>query len=806
VRPRSGIDAARGAAVTLLLWGATIGCPRPAAAFWPIDRPIVAPVDSAAEAKTARRWQIFSAGPAARGARAAADSIAGRAAADSVAVGAAADSAPAAAAAADSLAAPPSAATLAAAAAALAGAAVADTTAAVTDSIGAAPASAVAGGAPASPTAGLNPVMAALANKAMMARGWAPEFVSRFLSTNDNLTGSVDLRSTLTDPSGVVLSNNIGYEESYNQLRNDQSETRRLTNALLIPLRGQGLTLNVTTANSRAEIGGRAVTAAASALRTNSDTRSGQASVKVSQRLDRSALLDPMDVVVRGLGVNAFYGYDVSGSRTDRTTTSRAGSSSNRRRGIGKSYGAGITFDRFAWMSVSARLGRLRRTNDDTIQQFVTADSLTRLDSESESEGDTTSVDVTMPAVGPVQSVTLGFRTSRGDETRPENATGSSGQTVSTGFQFETTSFYSRAFNATVKVQPVTRLNTTVTVGVARDSTSYRLKRQAFTDTRRHNWRLDNRLSFWKGTTLAVIYESSYADINRDVIIDTLGLVTNPQTHSDEQRRLRTEIAKAVTTTMNVQVYGEVKLDQGFYKHPTNQGLSDLDQFRTELGIVVTGAIKTGTTGGVTAYLRTYDQAFIDARQSARSKDETEYVVRPIYTWAVNERIVVKQNFGLESKVLDDIFNPRNSTLNRKHYVTTAVSYAPRPRLTLDAAHDYLLQDSGKYTTVTGREGRFFALEQRSKRDQITVSAHVKLITADKLVFTSTQTTNRIRTSRPNTRQTITEQGTLRLGFTSKLQVGELKLDSRVFRLQNFNAGLDRDVFYNADATLTWTF
>jgi hypothetical protein len=452
-----------------------------------------------------------------------------------------------------------------------------------------------------------------------------------------------------------------------------------------------------------------------------------------------------------------------------------------------------------------ARIGRLRRANDDETQQFITSDSLIRRDSDSESEGDTTSVDITIPAAGFVRSVTFGFRDARGEDTAPEQQTGASGQNTGTGFQFETTSFRSRVFNVAATLQPIARLNTNVTVGVSRDSTSYAIKRLQFSDSKRFNFKVDNKYQFASGATLGLIVEASRADINRDVFVDSLE--TNPLTHEDRQNRVFTEFTKPLTTTMNLRVYGEIKLDQGFYRHPVPvQGKSDLDQFRSEVGSTLSGALFGGATGGVTAYVRIYNQAFIDRRRSAGSRDETEYVIRPNYTWPITSRVSLRQNFGLESKVIEPIFNPQNSTLNRKHYSTTGLTYSPVQRLSIDGTYDYLLQDAGKYISIAGEEGRFFVREQRSKRDQVNLGVQYALIAGDKLVFSTQQTANRIRTSLGDAPARVTEQSTLRIGFTSKLQIGELKLDARLFRLKNYNADLDQPTVWNGDATLVWTF
>jgi hypothetical protein len=129
------------------------------------------------------------------------------------------------------------------------------------------------------------------------------------------------------------------------------------------------------------------------------------------------------------------------------------------------------------------------------------------------------------------------------------------------------------------------------------------------------------------------------------------------------------------------------------------------------------------------------------------------------------------------------------------------------PRLTVDTNYDYLLQDNGGYVRLPGSSEPVFAPTTRTKKDGIGVGMRYDIIRGGKLVFTSRQESTRERSTRFDGRPaTISERGNLALGFESKLQVKDLKLDCRAQRNQSFNIALNRAVYYNVDATLAYTF
>jgi hypothetical protein len=140
--------------------------------------------------------------------------------------------------------------------------------------------------------------------------------------------------------------------------------------------------------------------------------------------------------------------------------------------------------------------------------------------------------------------------------------------------------------------------------------------------------------------------------------------------------------------------------------------------------------------------------------------------------------------------------------------MNTQLEYQLTTMIHLSANYDYLLQDSGLYRSQPGRVERFFAPQARTKKDGIGMGVVISVLPDGKLNFVSRQESTRERRTNfgtPNT-QTITERGNLALGLDSRLKLGELSLDCHFRRNQSFNVTLNRDTFYNVDATLAYTF
>ena len=747
---------------------------KPSAAFWPFSSEFVsAPRDTAADARLDKRFKLFEAGPPPTSA--VPDTTAARA--DSTTQAAV-----------DSL-------------------SKASTTSSAGGTAGAGGNAGTSGG-----TAGAAAASAALAAQMMAQRGFAPAFDSSIRMSNDHQTLNSNLTSGFTDPSGVTLSNTLGYDDDITRTQNIEIQTYRIINSLSVPLKKRGMTATAATTNIRSNTTGQKAING-TPLSIHGETKSARAGLALSRRLTALPGGREFEPFLRGWSANAGYNRTADANAANRTTTNTAGSSQTNHRGQSDQWGVGVAFDRWSWMRASSRYGKLRRENQDRIVNVVRVDSANVNDQNSTSRGDTASVDVAITKAGPwVQAVTLNFRSSNGTDTHPDQARSATGSQTGSLYTFETVTTFSRSLNVSAPLTPWKRLNATVNVNASRDSTTFATRSLGFNDTKRAGWKIVSTLLLWKDTSLGVNYESNRTDANLDGIErtgpDAGSRTPNSTTRAEEGRRLYTEFNTAFTPTMHIRAFAEIQIDQSFYKHPVaGQGLADADQLRKRAGVDLLGNMSATVMAKVTAYVRTYDQAFIDPLRSGSTTNEIEYVIYPSYSWQLNPRVGIEQLFGLSSKVLDNVFDPSRSTLNRNHFMKTYMKSQVTERLHLALSYEYGLQDNGSYASLDGVGPQLFSAQARTKTDQIGVAMRYDLIRDGKLSFVSDQYSRRTHRFSFNGRSPeVTETGNLALGVDSKLQIGDLLLDSSVARNQNKGFTGNDEVFFNGNVKLTYTF
>ncbi len=670
-----------------------------------------------------------------------------------------------------------------------AGGSLADSTQAAANADGSAPA--------ATPFQGLNnPVTTVIGD-----RGFAPAFSATLNSNNDRMALTSSLSASLADRSGLILTASLGHNQELRLSQGSENESKNLLTSLTLPVRKVGLTFGVSASDGRrTSLGARSV----SSGRTSDSSENKLASTQVA--FSRQ--------IVPGLGLALSYDrrFTLDEQSIASTQTSSAGDRSTQT--TGNSYGAGIQYDPAAWMTLKGRYGRAVNSQLFTSPSFVTPENPSG-ETTQPSEGDTLSVRVDMPLGRLVPQLSADFQVRRTEFSYTDvSRTSSGGVRDVTDFAVETETRFSRVLRIDGKAEPWTFLSANFGAELARDSVSAALRTNVFEDAKRVRWTVGGTLRYPGNGQLRLTLDGTRADVNKDnPKIDpvTQEQTLSPQTRVDESHQLSGEILQSLTKTMKLRLYGNVELAQGFYAHPGPTGLGDRDDLRAQLGADLDGRISSKATARVEGYLRGFNQAFIDPRRSKDSRDETEYVVRTRFDYQITPSVALKQFYGLSSKVVDETFDPNGDTLNRNHFLQTTFNFQMTSRLTLDTRFDYRLQDNGFYVLRQPRSPeRIFAPAARTKTDEIALGIRYALIQGGKLNFVSTQVSTREhRTIFFNGRATgvnVIERGNVAMGLESNITMGDLRLDAKLARNQSFNVSLNRNVYYNVQSTLSYTF
>jgi len=646
----------------------------------------------------------------------------------------------------------------------------------------------------ASPFQGLNNAVPTVIGN----RGFAPAFSAMLNSNNDRMALTSSLSASLADRSGLILTASLGHNQELRLSQGSENESKNLLTSLTLPIHKVGLTFGVSASDGRrTSLGARSV----SSGRTSDSSENKLASTQVAFARQ----------IVPSLGLAISYDrrFTLDEQSIASTQTSSAGERSTQT--TGNSYGAGITYDPAAWMKLKGRYGRAVNDQLFTSPSFVTPENPSGEDSPPPSEGDTISVRVDMPLGRLVPQLSADFQVRRTEFSYTDVSRTSSGSIQdATQFAVETETRFSRLLRIDGRFEPWKFLSANFGAELARDSVSAALRTNVFEDAKRVRWTVGGTVRYPGNGQLRVTLDGTRADVDKN---DPKSITQplNPQTRVDESHQLSGEILQNLTNTMKVRLYGNVELAQGFYAHPGPTGFGDRDDLRAQLGGDLDGRISSKSTARVEAYVRGFNQAFIDPRRSKDSRDETEYVIRTRFDYQITPRVALKQFYGLSSKVVDETFDPNGDTLNRNHFLQTTFNFQMTSRLTLDTRFDYRLQDNGLYILRQPRSPeRIFAPTARTKTDEIALGIRYALIQGGKLNFVSTQVSTREhRTIFFNGRATgvnVIERGNVAMGLESNITMGDLRLDAKVARNQSFNVSLNRNVYYNVQSTLSYTF
>ncbi len=629
-------------------------------------------------------------------------------------------------------------------------------------------------------------------------RGFAPAFSASLNSNNDRMRLTSSLAAALADRSGLTLSASLGHDQELRLSQGSENETKNLLTSLTLPIRKVGLTFGVSASDARrTSLGGRSVTG-----RTSDSFENKMASTQAGF----------LRQIVPGVGLNLSYDRRFTVDEQSSASTQDASAGERSTQTTGNSYGAGIQYDPAAWMKLKGRYGRAVSSQLFTVSPPPEGNPSG--ETTQPSEGDTLSIRVDMPLGRLLPQLSADFQVRRTEFSYTDVSRTSSGSTGNAFlFVVETETRFSRALRIDGKAEPWKFLSTDFGIEVVRDSVSAAVRTNVFEDAKRARWSLGGTLRYPGNGQLRLRLDGTRADINKDdpKADQSTTQALNPQTRVDESRQLSGEILQPFTKTMKVRLYGNVELAQGFYAHAGPQGLGDRDDLRAQLGGDLDGQISSKASARVEVYVRGFNQAFIDPRRSKDSRNETEYVVRQRFDYRITPQVSLKQFYGLSSKVVDETFDPNGDTLNRNHFLQTTFNFKMTSRLTLDTRFDYRLQDNGFYVQLQPRSPeRIFAPTARTKTDEIALGIRYTLIQEGKLSFISNQVSTREhRTIFFNGRATgvnVINRGNVALGLESKITMGDLQLDAKLARNQSFNVSLNRNVYYNVQSTLSYTF
>ncbi len=222
----------------------------------------------------------------------------------------------------------------------------------------------------------------------------------------------------------------------------------------------------------------------------------------------------------------------------------------------------------------------------------------------------------------------------------------------------------------------------------------------------------------WK-TTTSVTFENNEA--LRDLGPQSIGSVT------DKRKKVGLSLMHQFTDRLSLGVLGSTQLMQSFYvKYAENP--RDRDQVDSSINATLTSQPFKKISATVGAVYTRSQFVNIDSTQSENNRQRTLYELRPAFTYYLNNRIMIIQNYALSFDYTDYDYKSSENFLDRSLTFSNEIQYHPTRAVGLKFRYDLLLHDNGSYLPDpdTGQDELSIKSEDRRDRTLIRVDYMLK--------------------------------------------------------------------------------
>jgi len=303
----------------------------------------------------------------------------------------------------------------------------------------------------------------------------------------------------------------------------------------------------------------------------------------------------------------------------------------------------------------------------------------------------------------------------------------------------------------------------------------------------------------WK-TKTGVTFENNEA--LRDLGPKSIGSVT------DKRKKVAINLDHQFTKTLSLSMQGSTQLQQSFYlKYADNP--RDRDQVDTNVNALLASSPFKKISAKVSVVYNNSQFINIDSTQSANNRTRTLWELRPAFTYFVNERLIIIQNYALTFDYSDYDFKSSENYLDRNLTFSNEFQYHPTKKVGLMFRYDLLNHDNGSYLPDEETGGDVLTIRSKDRRDRTDIRVDYAL-KKEITVFAEniyTVSEDRITGSSIATRTT---DGQIEVGTNVNYAWGTggrmLRITvSRVKRFSEFRSDLENN-YWNAQSTFAYPF
>jgi hypothetical protein len=296
------------------------------------------------------------------------------------------------------------------------------------------------------------------------------------------------------------------------------------------------------------------------------------------------------------------------------------------------------------------------------------------------------------------------------------------------------------------------------------------------------------------------------ADLSVNESLKDLG----PQSVSSfDQRQNRISISgrHLFASGLAINVSAGTQLTQSFYlryaENPRDQDLLD-QRLSATVSSKAFGKLQTSVS------MTTMQTEFvsIDQTLSSNNRTTTRYDFRPVFTYQLNPRITIRQNYGLVIEFTDHTFFPSKNYLDRNFTFVNDLGVNLTENVRGSFYYGYQFHDRGSYVPQEEGGERLLNIDREDRRDQIKLDLEYR-VNKNLTFFGKNDYSRKEDRTIGSDKVRIVEDGGIEIGVRGKYGWGQGRdltfACAKVNRFGEFNTDLQND-YWNMSAQFNYGF
>jgi hypothetical protein len=292
---------------------------------------------------------------------------------------------------------------------------------------------------------------------------------------------------------------------------------------------------------------------------------------------------------------------------------------------------------------------------------------------------------------------------------------------------------------------------------------------------------------------------------NRDVLHD-LG----PQSvgsFDEKYQQLNLNVSHSFTNTLSASFKTGATLLQNFYVD-FDVSPRDRDQLEQFVNARIQSTPFPKISAGVYVSVTKTEFVNIDGSLSQNNREETTYDFRPSISYKMNERVEIKQDYGLNIEFSDFVFKEDDNFLDRNITFSNTITARLSKALDVDLYYSLRLHDRGSYLSPTPASERLLNINQEDRRDEMKINVRYAINSRLTLIGKNDYS-QRVDEILGTGRQNKFTDGGIEIGLEGNYKIGggnTFKFALRkVNRFGRFNREEQED-YWVMDSSIRYTF